>query len=62
MMSLERLEEEQWNLLIELLEREHSELPVEIRHTRNAEVRNELHHRAEIVNDLLTRMRMPVAA
>jgi hypothetical protein len=56
-----RLSDGEWALVVELLERERNELPVEIHHTDNANVRNELHHRAEMVRELLARLRQPVA-
>ena len=49
----------QWALVLELLERERNELPVEIHHTRNASVRAELQRRAEMVRELLGRLRQP---
>jgi hypothetical protein len=52
-----RLSEEEWGLIVELLERERSELPVEIHHTRSSSVRTELQHRADIVRELLSRLR-----
>jgi hypothetical protein len=56
-----RLSEADWDLIVELLEREQSELPVEIHHTRNSTYRGELHERAETVQNLLNRLREPVA-
>jgi hypothetical protein len=56
-----RLSDGEWALVVELLERERNELPVEIHHTDNANVRTELHHRAEMVRELLARLRQPVA-
>ena len=56
-----KLSEAEWDLIVELLERERSELPVEIHHTRNSSVRGELHERAEMVQNLLGRLRTPVA-
>lgn len=52
-----RLSDQEWMLVVELLERERSELPVEIHHTRSASVRSELHDRAEMVRELLARLR-----
>lgn len=55
-----RLSEAEWDLIIELLECERDELPVEIRHTRNTSVHDELQCRAEMVRELLARLRTPV--
>ena len=52
-----RLSDEEWDLIVELLECERNELPVEIHHTRSASVREDLQHRAEIVRQLLDRLR-----
>jgi hypothetical protein len=52
-----RLSDAEWALVLELLERERSELPVEIHHTRSSSVRSELQQRAEIVRELLSRLR-----
>ena len=54
-----RLSEAEWALVFELLERERSELPVEIHHTRSSSVRVELHERAAVVRELLSRLRTP---
>jgi hypothetical protein len=54
-----RLSDGEWALVVELLERERNELPVEIHHTGNASVRVELHQRAEMVRELLARLRQP---
>lgn len=51
-----RLSEAEWHLVMELLEREQSELPTEIRHTRVSSMREDLHHRAEMVQNLLGRL------
>jgi hypothetical protein len=51
-----RLSDAEWALVIEMLERERDELPVEIRHTRSSTMRNDLHRRAEIVQELLHRL------
>jgi hypothetical protein len=56
-----RLSESEWDLIVELLEQERNELPVEIHHCRNSDVRTELHERAEVVQNLLDRLRTPVA-
>jgi|WetSurMetagenome_2_1015567.scaffolds.fasta_scaffold958591_1 hypothetical protein len=56
-----RLSDGEWALVTELLERERNELPVEIHHTDNANVRTELQHRAEMVRELLARLREPAA-
>jgi hypothetical protein len=61
MLEEPRLSESEWELIVEMLERERSELPVEIHHTRSASVRTELHQRAEMVRNLLARLRTPVA-
>ena len=55
-----RLSAAEWDFVVELLERERNELPVEIHHTRNSSVHEELQHRAEMVRDLLGRLRTPV--
>jgi hypothetical protein len=52
-----RLSDEEWDLMVELLECERNELPVEIHHTRNDSVRRDLQHRAEVVRELLGRLR-----
>jgi hypothetical protein len=57
-----KLSELEWDLIVELLEQERSELPVEIHHTRNSGVRGELHERAELVQNLLARLRTPAIA
>ena len=51
------LSDPEWELVIELLERERGELPVEIRHTRTSTLRVELHQRADLVRDLLHRLK-----
>ena len=56
-----RLSEAEWALIVELLEQERGELPVEIHHSRNANTRTDLHQRAEMVRDLLARLRTPAA-
>ena len=61
MLDESKLSEAEWALIVELLERERSELPVEIHHTRNAGVRADLHQRADMVRELLARLRTPVA-
>ena len=55
-----KLSEAEWALVIELLEREHDELPAEMHHTRNSEMRDDLQHRADLVRELLERLRMPM--
>jgi hypothetical protein len=55
-----KLSEAEWALVIELLESEQGELPVEIHHTRSSHLREELRRRAEMVQDLLSRLRTPV--
>jgi hypothetical protein len=57
-----RLTEAEWALVVELLERERNELPVERHHSRNANVRAELLQRAEMVRELLGRLRDAVTA
>jgi hypothetical protein len=52
-----KLSEEEWALVIELLERERSELPVEVHHTRNSRFRGALQQRAQMVHELLHRLR-----
>ncbi len=52
-----KLSDEEWDLIVELLECERNELPVEIHHTRSANVRQDLQHRADIVRQLLDRLR-----
>jgi hypothetical protein len=56
-----KLSDAEWELILELLERERNELPVEIHHTRNSSVRTELHERAEVVQNLLSRLRTAVS-
>jgi len=53
------LNENEWQLVVELLERERGELPAEIRHTRTSRVRDDLHRRADMVKGLLGRLRQP---
>jgi hypothetical protein len=55
-----RLTAAEWALVVELLERERNELPVEHHHSRNAQVRAELDQRAEMVRELLSRLKGPV--
>lgn len=55
------LNDEQWGLLVELLQLEERELPVEIRHATGMEARQEMHHRLEVVRDLLARLRVAAA-
>jgi hypothetical protein len=57
-----KLSDAEWALMLELLERERSELPVEIHHTRSSSVRLELQQRAEMVRELLSRLRPVVMA
>ena len=52
-----RLTEAEWALVVELLERERNELPVERHRSRNAGVRAELLERAEMVRELLGRIK-----
>jgi hypothetical protein len=56
-----KLSEAQWALVVELLEQERNELPVEHHHSRNARVRAELAQRAEMVRELLDRLKGAVA-
>jgi hypothetical protein len=56
-----KLSEVEWALVLELLERERVELPVEIHHCRVASYHDELHHRLEMVDGLLHRLREPIA-
>ncbi len=56
-----RLTQSEWALVVELLERERNELPVEHHHSRNARVRAALEQRAEMVRDLLGRLKDAVA-
>ncbi len=51
------LSEDEWALVVELLEHERGELPVEIRHTRTSSLRDDLRKRADMVRDLLERLR-----
>jgi hypothetical protein len=52
-----KLSEAEWALVIELLEREYHELPGELHHTRLTSYREELKRRAEVVKNLLERLR-----
>ena len=61
MLSPENFSEVERVLLLELLENERNELPVEIRHTVNSRMRGELHERAQLVQGLIERMRVPAA-
>jgi hypothetical protein len=58
------LSDAEWSLIMELLKIEQDDLPVEIRHARNGPTREELHHRKEMVDQLLQRLvqRMTTAA
>ncbi len=56
-----KLSEAEWAVVIDLLEREYHDLPGEIRHTRIASYRDELKHRAEVVKNLLERLKSPRA-
>ncbi len=49
--------EAQWALVLQLLERELNELPVEIHHTNRSSVREELQQRAEMVREMVARLR-----
>ncbi len=49
--------EGQWELMLQLLEREQDELPVEIHHTNRSSVREELQQRAEMVREMVSRIR-----
>ncbi len=49
--------EGQWELMLQLLEREQDELPVEIHHTNRSSVREELQQRAEMVREMISRIR-----
>ena len=53
MIEQPKLSQEEWMLIAELLERERGELPAEIHHTRTMTFRNELHHRKQVVDELL---------
>ena len=53
------LSEAEWALVIELLERELHDLPAELHHTRLTSYREELKRRAELVKNLLERLRSP---
>jgi hypothetical protein len=57
-----RFSEAEWALMTELLEHEHEELPSEIHHTHNKQMREELQHRAEMVQEMLGRLHMPMMA
>jgi hypothetical protein len=54
-----KLSDAEWAVVRELLERELHDLPGEIHHTRVASYREELKRRAEIVKNLLERLRTP---
>jgi hypothetical protein len=54
-----KLSEAEWALVMELLEREHHDLPGELHHTRLTSYREELKRRAEMVKNLLERLRSP---
>jgi hypothetical protein len=54
-----QLSEAEWALVMELLEREYHDLPGEIHHTRLNSYREELKRRAEMVKNLLERLRSP---
>lgn len=55
------LSDEEWALVTELLQLELRELPVEIRHAGSMEARQEMHRRLEMVQELLTRLRVAAA-
>jgi hypothetical protein len=51
------LDDEDWQLIIDLLEMEQKELPAEIHHTDTTQYRERLLKRQEIVNRLLHTLR-----
>ncbi len=51
------LENEEWQLIIDLLEKEQKELPAEIHHTDTTEYKERLLKRQEIVDKLLSALR-----
>jgi hypothetical protein len=53
--------EEERDLLVDLLLLEQRELPVEIHRASNSETRKGLHHRRDLVEGLLARLRPKVA-
>jgi hypothetical protein len=57
-----KLSEAEWALVIDLLRQENDQLPIEIHHTRSSAFRDELHRRRQMVENLLERLRMPVAS
>jgi len=54
-----KLSEAEWALVMELLDREQHELPGELHRTRHNSYREELKRRAEMVKNLLGRLRSP---
>ena len=56
-----KLSDAEWGLVVELLEQELHGLPVEIHHTRSTDFASNLHHRLDMVRDLLGRLRAQVA-
>ncbi len=51
------LNDDQWQLVVELLESEQKELPAEIHHTDSADYKAKLHERLKMVNQLLDTLR-----
>jgi Trp operon repressor len=51
------LDDQEWQLVIELLESEQKELPAEIHHTDSFDYRARISKRLEIVNKLLETLR-----
>lgn len=59
MKKLVALENDDWQLIIDLLEKEQKELPAEIHHTDTAEYKERLLKRQQIVDKLLGALRQP---
>jgi hypothetical protein len=51
------IDDEEWQLIVELLESERSELPGEIHHTDTSEYKGRLSKRLDVVNKLLATLR-----
>jgi hypothetical protein len=55
------LSDAEWALIVEMLQLELRELPVEIRHAGGSKAREDLHHRRDMVQSLLSRIEVPAA-
>ena len=53
------LDDQEWNLVLELLQSERRELPPEIRHTDTVRVHDDLELRLKLVDELIAKLRSP---